>query len=457
MAIRFIGDFMYSYPSDWDTVLKTAYGEEMKKQTMELMQRHYEFYGEFSEEDSYVTSGSILYCSAGTELSAFDLPLDHAVERSDGAAVGTCADCRENENIISFGYCANPTPEGYPKRCATASFAAPGGMVEKEKCIPMLDAKWQEGSGNNLMIYDQTSRKYFKVLTTGAFLTCFYGGIIRVVEVYEGYDKIQAIDRIEKIKKCGDEQINTIKYVIKALLIEGYKREFVCGAAGNIIAEGGQAGHFESAAYGDEEKKRRDKPAYLQHMVKYHHYRPGDWEEEETWDGAEYVSGHNIYDLESGTGIFSKQLGWDSTNKRFVCDACGGENGGEEDHICFNHKFGFGICQWTDNGINSKGELVETGRLPLLIIKYLEEFGENAKPDWRECCRVEVDYLCQELQSPQYKQIMGINKEECTLEGATESFLREYEKCSDMDGELQGRIENAQNVWNAIEEVWGHE
>ena len=57
------------------------------------------------------------------------------------------------------------------------------------------------------------------------------------------------------------------------------------------------------------------------------------------------------------------------------------------------------------------GNVVATGRLPLLIIKYLEEFGENAKPDWQECCRVETDYLCQELQYPQYSGIAGIHKE----------------------------------------------
>ena len=202
MAIQFIGDFMYSYPSYWESVLitasfKGAADKGMAARTMELMQKHYEFYGELMEENSYVTRGSILCCSAGSTRSIFDLPIDHAVERSDGAAVGICTDCKENENIISFGYCSNPTPEGYPKRSATASFAAPGGMIEKEKCIPMLEKRWQTGSGDDLRIYDQTQGIYSEALTSGAFLTCFYGGVIRVAEVNKNNEHLDEILPLE--------------------------------------------------------------------------------------------------------------------------------------------------------------------------------------------------------------------------------------------------------------------
>ena len=103
------------------------------------------------------------------------------------------------------------------------------------------------------------------------------------------------------------------------------------------------------------------------------------------------------------------------------------------------------------------GNVVGTGRLPLLIIKYLEEFGENAKPDWQECCRVETDYLCQELQYPQYSGIAGIHKEDCTLEDATRDFLKNFESPSDWEDKLEERLRKAQNVLNAIEEVCGEE
>lgn len=451
----FRGDFfMYSYQNDMDPVLITEFLQEMNDKALELMQRHYEFYGALLEEDSYVTRGSILCCSAGSTESVFDLPVDHAVVRSDGAAIGICADCKQNENIISFGYCSKPTPEGYPRRST-----APG---EEEKCIPMLEKGWHPGRRDDLRIYDQTQEKYFQVLTTRAFLTCFYGGLIKVAEVYEGYDKFQAIDRIEKIEKCSDKQLNTIKYVIKVLLMEGYCLNFVCGVAGNIIAEGGQAGHFESSTYGNPEER----PSYLKHMDNKHYYNPQNPGEEGILEGTEHVSGHNIYDLESGTGIFSKQLGWDSENKRFVCDACGGED--DEDHVCLvcaDHTFGFGMCQWSDNGIKTDKNEDGTryairkgpGRLPLLITKYLEEFGEDAKPDWRECCRVETDYLCQELQYSDYSEIAGIHKEECTLEDATVDFLRLFERPKNWNKKKDERIGYAQNVLNAIKEVGGDE
>ena len=50
-------------------------------------------------------------------------------------------------------------------------------------------------------------------------------------------------------------------------------------------------------------------------MDKHHHYRPGSPDEDLPLEEAEHISGHHIYELKAGTGIFSRQLDWDSTSQ----------------------------------------------------------------------------------------------------------------------------------------------
>ena len=342
MAIQFIGDFMYSYPSYWESVLitasfKGAADKGMAARTMELMQKHYEFYGELMEENSYVTRGSILCCSAGSTRSIFDLPIDHAVERSDGAAVGICTDCKENENIISFGYCSNPTPEGYPKRSATASFAAPGGMIEKEKCIPMLEKRWQTGSGDDLRIYDQTQGIYSEALTSGAFLTCFYGGVIKVDEVPKHYECSREYITLELLNNkgwkeihCGyqdketgqisplddmtseierryrditQDDINEINYLFDRFEINTKKR--ICAFFAQCSAETGNGSGFVERAYTDIGVCTRTNLEIYFNETKYKYKYRGGGSIHLTWDyNYEYFQKW----IENNFGVIDKNI-----------------------------------------------------------------------------------------------------------------------------------------------------
>lgn len=167
---KFLGDF-YSVTDDME-----------EEDITELMLMHYELYKQFKKENKYVKSGSILWCNAGSKLTRFDILKDHAVE-ADGAPVGICTDCKENENIFSFGGCNKPTPDGYPKRKEIVIDATSSRIYEREKCIPILLDTWKSTDINTLKIYDYSEKKYYDALTTGDYLTCFYGGLIRVVEV----------------------------------------------------------------------------------------------------------------------------------------------------------------------------------------------------------------------------------------------------------------------------------
>lgn len=173
MGYKFIGDFYFTNEADAN-----------EADIEELMSMHYAFFVEFQQVSKYVTSSSVLMCSAGTQLSLFDVPVTHGVQRTSGDPIGICSDCKVNQNIYSFGGCSRPTPAGYPERKSVVVSQSPSRISEKDKCIPMLNnTGWQHTKTTLLKIWDYKEQKYYDALTTGDFLTCFYGGIIRVAEV----------------------------------------------------------------------------------------------------------------------------------------------------------------------------------------------------------------------------------------------------------------------------------
>lgn len=143
MAVEFMGDFIFSYSDDDYSAGICRIADSYLVE--EIMKKHYEFFREISEENEYVTKGSILWCSGGTQLSRFDLLMDHGVENEQGIPLGICSDCKENENIYSFGGCRKPAPKGYPERERIIVSRAVSGTVSIEKCIPMLGkGGWQK-------------------------------------------------------------------------------------------------------------------------------------------------------------------------------------------------------------------------------------------------------------------------------------------------------------------------
>ncbi len=178
MGVKFIGDFVFTY-SDDDKSLTDI---ESEAEIMERMYMHEQLMNCLEKESDYVTRGSVLWCTGGTRLTALDIPFDHAVT-SNRAAVGICSDCLASSNIYTFGGCKFPSPEGNLARVSVIVDKTPSRIYEMEKCIPMLAKSWQTTNKVNLKIWDYRDRQYHDVLTTGSYLTCFYGGYIRVLEV----------------------------------------------------------------------------------------------------------------------------------------------------------------------------------------------------------------------------------------------------------------------------------
>lgn len=431
--------------------------KELDDAALEIMSIYMELHKQSDTTQDYVTRGAKISCSCGEYHILLDAVEDHGVIAANGKPLLTCRDCRENKNIHSFGKCfaevkgCGKLPQPLNNRIM------PVGDKWIYRCIPNPTGRWLQKE-SVLQIGDETGEEYNEVLVSGAYLPCRHGGIIEVVEVPKNdsmadEEWINAIDDIEKIEDCNREQLYTIKYVAKVLLKEGYKVNFVCAVLGNILKEGAKAGFFESSSY---TSKPELKPSYLIHMETYHHYRPSSGdntedvneEAEDVNDDVEHVSGHYIYDLAAGTGIFTKQLCWDRSNNRFLCDDFK------------NHKFGFGMCQWTDPGNEPKNisEPVpekDLGRLPKLIKWYLDEFGENAFPSREECLELETRYLLEEFCKSEYSGIPGIHKEACELESATIEFMIQFEKPKDYNDtqKKQKRIEAAQSVLVEFEGV----
>jgi GH24 family phage-related lysozyme (muramidase) len=183
----FIGDFEFKFQGnlikqymEWKDACNgdvTEYEQTAK----ELMAKHYAFYGQFQKENKYVKSGSVLWCSGGSKLTAFDILHDHGVVQKDGTPMGICTDCKANENIYTFEGCKIPASAGYPERPVVTVKSQPQAILYK--CIPMLNGSWSKSKSSKIKIWDESTGKYVDAITTGDFLTCFYGGIIEIIEV----------------------------------------------------------------------------------------------------------------------------------------------------------------------------------------------------------------------------------------------------------------------------------
>lgn len=177
MNVGFMGDFFFTYSNE------TEY-DKNEKEVMKLMAKNYLFIEQFQVKNQYVTSGSILWCTGGSKLTKFDIPIDHAVDK-DGKPLAITSDCKTNCNIYAFSGCNFGTPKGYPLRKTVIIDGTSMRINEKEICIPMLNegSGWQKTESSYLRIKDLSNKKYYDAVTTGDYLVCFYGGYIRVVEV----------------------------------------------------------------------------------------------------------------------------------------------------------------------------------------------------------------------------------------------------------------------------------
>ncbi|HCD43437.1 MAG TPA: hypothetical protein DEQ64_06820, partial [Lachnoclostridium sp.] len=179
----YIGDFKFNFQGNliekYIEMKDAGKLDKYEKEVMELMAKHYAFYGQFQEENAYITRGSILRCSGGNKMNTFDILNDHGVEKA-GSPLGICTDCKANENIHTFGECKKPTPEGYPERPIVIPTLKSKLPFIMHKCIPILNGSWSKTKSSKVKIWDESVGKYVDAITTGDFLVCLYGGIIEV-------------------------------------------------------------------------------------------------------------------------------------------------------------------------------------------------------------------------------------------------------------------------------------
>jgi hypothetical protein len=182
----YIGDFKFNFQGNliekYIEMKDAGKLDKYEKEVMELMAKHYAFYGQFQEENEYITRGSILRCSGGNKMNTFDILNDHGVEKA-GSPLGICTDCKANENIHTFGECKKPTPEGYPERPIVIPTLKSKLPFIMHKCIPILNGSWSKTKSSKVKIWNESVGKYVDAITTGDFLVCLYGGIIEVVEI----------------------------------------------------------------------------------------------------------------------------------------------------------------------------------------------------------------------------------------------------------------------------------
>ena len=196
---------------------KDKLSNKEKELAIDLMAKHFSFFGEINylKENEAVLRGAKITCTHGNKTICLDAYKDHGVY-DHKIPVMTCSDCKQGQNIYSFGACGNdkfepvyseqlPPPKGYVKD-------AQG--VDRHKCLPLLDKSWGTGgaksriaivcfngigSGDwlwNKMDYTDERKlavleeysgminkgEYVEILLSQANLLCLYGGIITVEE-----------------------------------------------------------------------------------------------------------------------------------------------------------------------------------------------------------------------------------------------------------------------------------
>ncbi len=155
-----IGDFTF------DNYNEKNYDKD-KETAMELMCRHFEFYGQLNSPDiEYATRGAKLSCTHGNKYIYLDAVKDHGVYDGDHPVL-TCKDCKVNENIYDFGACGNGKFE--PLYSEDAPHPAETALNQKgEKryvCRPILLGGWGYGDINSrsLLIGEVNMDKEYKV------------------------------------------------------------------------------------------------------------------------------------------------------------------------------------------------------------------------------------------------------------------------------------------------------
>ncbi|MDE5698986.1 MAG: DUF4280 domain-containing protein, partial [Lachnospiraceae bacterium] len=161
-----IGDFTF------DKYKEKNY-DKNKEEAIELMCRHFEFYGQLdSPSIEYVTRGAKLSCTHGNRYIYLDAARDHGVYDGEDPVL-TCKDCKEEENIKNFGACGNGKFEPLYSEEAPhpAQTVLNKNGQQRYVCLPILLGEWGYGDINSrsLLIGEVFIDKIYKVYKKESF------------------------------------------------------------------------------------------------------------------------------------------------------------------------------------------------------------------------------------------------------------------------------------------------
>ena len=199
-----VGDFIFglegnSFTNRWRWFWEKAeISEEYENLAMKMMNLHNEFYGQFKNRkiEEYVTANTYVYCDKGEKERLWGKAISHGVIGSNGQAVLTCKDCDLEKELGGwFGTC----------EIDHSTYEIPGMENRKiwtksaHSCFPILEQEWRQEEGELAIAIDETGENFADALRSGAYLTCMYGGIIRVKDILDKIEEEEKEDEYELI------------------------------------------------------------------------------------------------------------------------------------------------------------------------------------------------------------------------------------------------------------------
>ncbi len=246
------GDFIFENYKEQDS-------DKYEEKALELMCRHFEFYGQLNSPDiEYVTRGAKLSCTHGNRYIYLDAARDHGVYDGKNPVL-TCKDCKKEENIKDFGACGNGKFEPLYSEEAPhpAQTALNRNGQERYVCLPVLLGEWGYGDINSrsLLIGEVLIDKAYKVYKKESFdsgefsedtieqiaknqiqnmvedveysqalmkcdnLLCLYGGVISIEENPEPEEEI--VEELEKENEAIES--GQFQFTLEQLIVSGWE------------------------------------------------------------------------------------------------------------------------------------------------------------------------------------------------------------------------------------------
>lgn len=175
-------------------------------------------------------------------------------------------------------------------------------------------------------------------------------------------------DKIINQNEWSEEKIEVASILTRKMILAGYDQYFISGIVGNIMGEVMKCCEFESATFIENEA-----PNNIKHMNKYHpEYR-------------EMIASKQLMNV--GLNVWGRLL-IESKDP----DSCSDSN----------HKFGYGILQWTES--ERANALYEEF---CKAYKDEKEMSDDVYPTFSQCLSVETDFILKELGE---KNVYGNNQ-----------------------------------------------